>query len=208
MGRFAGAFFAIIFAVPLIGQTVTAVRVEKAENAATGKVIATVDGNDAALPTRGVRAWMLSDGSGALYTTTQGRGGPGSDGQSLQLWDAKTGKTRLLAAESMAIIEIKEVRLKDGTNVFVMNLSDPAGKNVGTAATAVQRSTFWRMPMALCASVDGTVLTLNEYTAAQLKNGGDPLQVTPKKTSTVDIDANYQADATARAEKKAAKKKP
>lgn len=190
--------------VPAAAQTVSAVRVEKAENAPSGRMIVTVDGQEVKLPARAVRAWVAMGGAAVVYTSTQGRGGPGSEGQSLHLWTASTGNTRLVAAESAQIVDVKEAQLKGGSSVFLLNMQ---GRGPSVAAATTRRSIFWRKPLAQATGVEGSKVTIGEYAAEDVQGVEDVLALTPRKTSTIDMEEMFQADASARAEKKAAKKK-
>ena len=117
---------ALIFAAAAQAQMplITKARVEKAGEAFTGPVYVTVAGQEKKIADSALEAWVIRGGRQVVYSGLDGSGGFEDEGQSLRVYDARTGRTRKIMSEYVAVDKVTEVTTRRGKTALVVELSD------------------------------------------------------------------------------------
>jgi hypothetical protein len=116
----------LIFAAAAEAQMplITKARVEKAEGAFTGPVYVTIAGTEKKIAESALEAWVIRGGRQVVYSGLDGSGGFEDEGQSLRVYDARTGKTRKIMSEYVAVDKVTEVTTSRGKTALVVEMSD------------------------------------------------------------------------------------
>ncbi|MHC4392686.1 MAG: peptidoglycan-binding domain-containing protein [Planctomycetota bacterium] len=89
-----------------------------------GNVYATIDGVDTLLARDGIDSWLLGDGRYVAWSGPDGAGGFENEGQSLNVFDTKTGQTREIMSEYFMINDVTSVTTTDGRTAFLVGMFD------------------------------------------------------------------------------------
>lgn len=103
---------------------ITKARVEVPEGAIYGPVYVTIAGRESKIADRAMEAWVIRGGRQAVYSGADGAGGFEDEGQSLHLYDARTGKTKKIMSEYVAVNTVTEVTTSRGKTALLVDLVD------------------------------------------------------------------------------------
>jgi spore germination protein GerM len=134
MKRALGFLLAIIiigiFSVPILAQdlrvTAFAVKNEEGNSGAYygGKLFITVKGQEKMIAEQANDVWLINGGREVVYSARDGAGGYENEGQSLHLYELKTGKTRKILSQYFMVTGLSEVKLKNGQIALLVRLED------------------------------------------------------------------------------------
>jgi hypothetical protein len=103
----------------------TNVRLEKIEGALiTHRLYVTVNGRERKITDQALLAWIIDDGKSVAYSWTDGSGGFENEGQSLRIYDVRTGRIRKVLSEFMMIVALTPVRLTTGELALLVKMED------------------------------------------------------------------------------------
>ena len=117
---------ALIFAAAAEAQMplITKARVEKQGEAFIGSVYVTIAGQEKKIAESALEAWVIRGGRQVVYSGLDGSGGFEDEGQSLRVYDARTGRTRKVMSEYVAVDKVTEVTTSSGKTALVVEMSD------------------------------------------------------------------------------------
>ena len=84
----------------------------------------TVNGRERKISDRALEAWIIDDGRSVAYSWTDGAGGFENEGQSLRIYEVRTGRLRKILAEYMAIVALTPIRLTTGELALLLKMAD------------------------------------------------------------------------------------
>ncbi len=90
----------------------------------SGKLFIKVNGKKKKIADGAIDAWIVSGGKEIVYSGADGAGGFENEGQSLRIYDAKTGKARKILSEYTGITGLTEAKLSSGATVLLVALAD------------------------------------------------------------------------------------
>jgi hypothetical protein len=99
-------------------------RVDKQGEAHTGTLYATVNGRERKIGARVYEAWIIEGGRKLVYSGPDGAGGFEDEGQSLRVYDARTGKIKKIMSEYVAVDTVTEVRTSRGRTALLVRMTD------------------------------------------------------------------------------------
>jgi hypothetical protein len=102
----------------------SSLRLEKLEETLGNRVYITVNGRERRISNRALDAWLIDDGKSVAYSWLDGAGGFENEGQSLRIFDVRTGKTRKVLSEYMGIVALMPVRLSTGQLALLIKMAD------------------------------------------------------------------------------------
>ena len=114
-------FFSV---VGVQGQSATNARVDKAEGRIYGPLFVTISGKERKITEEAQQAWILSGGSYVVYSSSDGAGGYENEGQSLHLYDVRTGKQKRIMSEYFMVETVEEVLTSKKKRALLVTLED------------------------------------------------------------------------------------
>src|SRR5262245_42319308 len=112
--------FVLPFRVP--AQNVTSVRVEK--EGIYGPLFVTIDGAEKKITGDAQQAWILSGGRYVVYSASDGAGGFENEGQSLHLYDVRTGRHKRILSEYFMVDKVDEVVTSKNKRALLVHMMD------------------------------------------------------------------------------------
>ena len=199
-------FCLLLFPVAVSAQRRQAIatnfRLEKIE----GELIAhrlyvTVNGREQKITNEALLAWIIDDGKSVAYSWTDGSGGFENEGQSLRIYDVRTGRIRKVLSEYMMIIALTPVRLTTGQLALLIKMGDGGLGGSYFAVVDPKRGEVFYRRWAEVTRVNGDRITLafydpekwEEINAARAAQEEDPntvistTKVKPRKVERHDL---------------------
>jgi len=179
----------------------TSIRVTKYQFPNGGKVYITINGRERKVTNRALDAWLIDDGKSVVYSWLDGSGGFENEGQSLRLYDVRTGRTRKILSEYYGIIALMPVRTTTGQLALLVKMADGGlGASYFAVVDPKRGEVFFRR-LAELTKIDGDKITLAFYdendwdkiNEKRFPEKDDPNQVIsqttvkPAKTETHDL---------------------
>lgn len=103
---------------------ITKARVAVPDGAIYGPVYVTVAGKESKIADEAMEAWVIRGGRQVVYSGRDGAGGFENEGQSLHVYDARTGKTKRVMSEYVAVNKVTEVTTSRGKTALLVDLVD------------------------------------------------------------------------------------
>lgn len=103
---------------------ITDTRVAPREGSLTGTLYVTINGREKKVSDEVDEAWIIRGGRQVVYSGMDGSGGFENEGQSLRIYDARTGKQRKILAEYYGVMEVKEVTTSQRKTALLVNMAD------------------------------------------------------------------------------------
>ena len=114
-------FLSLVFLCQsLAAQVASNVRVSSEDG---GPVFATVDGAEKQIAPFGYKAWLLDEGRAVAYSA-RGSGGFENEGQTLYLYDAKSGLKHRLFSARFEITDVKRAQSAAGKIAYLVSMED------------------------------------------------------------------------------------
>jgi hypothetical protein len=89
-----------------------------------GPLYVTIGGKERKIADRAVEARIIQRGRQVVYSGLDGAGGFENEGQSLRIYDARTGKTRKIMAEYYIVTKIREVTTSRNRTALLVEMED------------------------------------------------------------------------------------
>ncbi|MEK6336150.1 MAG: hypothetical protein AABM67_14565 [Acidobacteriota bacterium] len=105
-------------------QRITKARVDRAENAMTGSVYATIGGTEKKISEVGIEVLVIEGGRRMVYSGLDGSGGFENEGQSLYVYDPRTDKKRKVMSEYFIVNKLTEVTTSRNKTALLVDLTD------------------------------------------------------------------------------------
>lgn len=104
-------------------SVITSVRVEPSYYQ-YGPLYATIGGRERKIADEAAMAWIIHGGLQVVYSGRDGTGGFENEGQSLRIYDVRTGKRRKILAEYVMIDKVVEVITSSHKSALIVEMSD------------------------------------------------------------------------------------
>lgn len=109
---------------PMAQTLISKVRLDKAQDAYTGTLYATINGKEKKVAEPVIEVWVIDGGRRVAYSMRDGAGGFEDEGESLRVYDAQTGKIKKVLSEYYSIDEVTEVKTTNGKIALLVKMSD------------------------------------------------------------------------------------
>lgn len=116
--------FLLLSAVCVSAQNATRVRVEIAGIEIYGPLFVTIDGTEKKIAGQAQQAWILNGGRNVVYSSSDGAGGYENEGQSLHIYDVRTGKQKRIMSEYFMVEKVREVVTSKKKRALLVELED------------------------------------------------------------------------------------
>jgi hypothetical protein len=110
-----------------------------------------------------VAAWIIQGGRRAVYSGRDGAGGFENEGQSLRIYDARTGQRRKVMAEYYAVDEITEVTTSKNKTALLVEMSDGGLGASYLAVVDPDRGEVFFRPWTKIISRRGDIIGIGHY---------------------------------------------
>ena len=102
----------------------TKFRLERHPQDLASDLFITVNGRERKVTTQALHAWIIDDGRSVIYSGMDGSGGFENEGESLRIYDVRTGGLRKILSEYVAVWAVQEVRLSTGQLALLVSMAD------------------------------------------------------------------------------------
>jgi hypothetical protein len=103
---------------------ITNTRVAVSDGTFFGPLYVTIQGKERKIADEAIAAWIIQGGRKVVYSGRDGAGGFENEGQSLRIYDARTGKHHKIMSEYLGIDEITEVTTSTNKTALLVGMSD------------------------------------------------------------------------------------
>jgi hypothetical protein len=102
----------------------TSFRLEKLETTLGHKLYITVNGRERKISNQVMGAWIFDGGKSVAYSGLDGSGGFENEGESLRIYNVRTGRARKVLSEYVAIIALMPVKISTGQLALLIRMGD------------------------------------------------------------------------------------
>lgn len=103
---------------------ITSTRVAVADGRFFGTLYVTIGGKEKKIDDEAIAAWIIQGGQRVVYSGREGAGGYENEGQSLSIYDGRTGRKRKIMAEYYGIDKVTEVTTSRNKTALLVDMSD------------------------------------------------------------------------------------
>ena len=89
-----------------------------------GELFVTVAGTEKKITDQAQQAWIINSGRHVVYSSSDGAGGYENEGQSLHLYDVKTGNHKRIMSEYFMVETVKEVVTSKKKRALLVTMAD------------------------------------------------------------------------------------
>jgi hypothetical protein len=89
-----------------------------------GELFVTVGGTEKKISDQAQQAWIINNGRHVVYSSSDGAGGFENEGQSLHLFDVKTGTQKRILSEYFMVETVKEVVTSKKKRALLVTMAD------------------------------------------------------------------------------------
>ena len=163
---------------------ITSTRVAVSEGVFWGPLYATIDGKEKKIADEAIQAWIIQGGRQVVYSGRDGAGGFENEGQSLRVYDARTGKHRKIMSEYVAVDKVTEATTSQNKTALIVAMSDGGLGASYLAVVDPERGEVFFRRWAKLISHRGDIIVIGHYKEDDwdkfLEN--ENAKVTPYKT--------------------------
>jgi len=152
-----------------------------------GALYATIGGAEKKVAESAQKAWVAGEGRTIAFSGKDGAGGYENEGQSLYLYDTRTGQSRKVMAEYFVIEDVKEARTSTGKQVLLALMSDSNLDAYHVAVIDPDRGEVFCEDGAKISTVEGDNLALAYYGDDDWDALRDKQDVKPQKIQQYDL---------------------
>lgn len=102
----------------------TNVRVAMRDQDIYGSLFVTIAGTEKKVTDQAQQAWIINGGKHVVYSSSEGAGGYENEGQSLHLYDVKTGSHKVIMSEYFMVETVKEVITSNKKRALLVTMED------------------------------------------------------------------------------------
>jgi hypothetical protein len=169
---------------------VTKARVAKDEGAYSGPLYVTIRAREKKIADEAVEAWVIQGGHSVVYSGRDGAGGFENEGESLRIYDARTGKQRKIMSEYFEIDKVTEVTTSAHQTALLVELVDGGlGASYVAVVNPLRGEVFFRRWVRIV-SRRGDVVVLGHYKEddwEKLSDENEKIKVKPYKTERLNL---------------------
>jgi hypothetical protein len=103
---------------------ITKARVDIQPERFDGPLYVTIGGRERKIADEVIEAWIIQGGRKVVYSGKDGSGGFENEGQSLRVYDARTGKQRKIMSEYVGVDTVTEVTTSTRKTALLVDMSD------------------------------------------------------------------------------------
>lgn len=154
-----------LFALSIFGQNLraTAFQIKKTAEYSGGDLFITVGGKKKKIYDAAFDAWIVNGGKEIVFSGADGAGGFENEGQSLRIYDVKTGKTRKIMSEYGFVLGLSEAKLSNGANALLVRMGDGGLGGSYFAVVDPKRGEVFFRPLAELIEINGNKISLAFY---------------------------------------------
>ena len=142
---------------------ITNARVATPDGTFIGPLYVTIGGSERKIADEAIKAWIVQGGRGVVYSGRDGAGGFENEGQSLRIYDARTGRRRKILSEYVGIDEVTEVTTSRKKTALLVEMSDGGlGASYLAVVDPARGEVFFRRWVKLI-SRQGDVIVMGHY---------------------------------------------
>lgn len=141
----------------------TKFRLERHPHDLANDLFITVNGRERKVTTQALHAWIIDDGRNVIYSGMDGSGGFENEGESLRIYDVKTGRIRKILSEYVAVWAVQGVRLSTGQLALLVSMADGGLGGSYFAVVDPKRGQVMYRRWAEVTKIDGDRITLAFY---------------------------------------------
>jgi len=169
---------------------ITNTRVAAAEGTYSGPLYVTIADKESKIADDAIAAWIIRNGQAVIYSGRDGSGGYENEGQSLRIYDTRTGRHRKILSEYFEIDKITEVTSSKKRIALLVEMSD---SGLGASSFAVvdpARGEVFVRRWAKLISRQGDIIVIGYYKEGDWAkfNENENAQVKPYKTERHNLD--------------------
>ncbi len=103
---------------------ITSTRVAVPDGTFFGPLYVTIGGKERKIADEAVAAWIIQGGQRVVYSGRDGAGGFENEGQSLRIYDARTGRKRKIMSEYYGVDKVTEVTTSKNKTALLVEMWD------------------------------------------------------------------------------------
>lgn len=103
---------------------ITSTRVDVPEGTMFGPLYVTIGGKERKIADDAIASWIIQGGQRVVYSGRDGAGGFENEGQSLRVYDARTGQRRKIMAEYFGVNKVTEVTTSKNKTALLVDMWD------------------------------------------------------------------------------------
>lgn len=192
-----------LFTLSVFGQKAIAFEIKTGEYGVYGgNLIIKINGKKRKIADAAENVWIINDGKEVVYSGRDGSGGYENEGQSLRIYDVKTGKTKKIMSEYTFVLGVTAVKLSSGAKALLVRLGDGGLGASYFAVVDPKRGQVFSQNFAELTKIDGDKITLVNFKEEDWQNILDeradkddknkeaipmPVSVKPEKIDTLDL---------------------
>jgi hypothetical protein len=193
----------MLFSLAVFGQKATKVEIKADDSSYNGgKLYVTVGGKKLKIADDAKDFWIINQGNDVVYSFGEMSRGFEGEGDTLNLYNVKTGKIRQIMAEYTFVTGLTEVKLSNGSNVLLVSMGDGGLGGSYLGVVDPKRGELFNEHLAELLTVKGDKISLAYYKDddwdeinqergwEDIKSQGafaKPTKVKPAKTQTFDL---------------------
>jgi hypothetical protein len=149
---------------PGASPVITSTRVAAEAGTYSGSLYVTVAGKETKIAADAIAAWIIDNGRKVVYSGRDGAGGYENEGQSLRVYDARTGRHRKIMAEYYEVDDVTEVSVGANKTALLVAMSDSGlGASYLAVVDPMRGEVFFRRWVKVD-SREGDVIVIGHYT--------------------------------------------
>ena len=165
----------------------TKVRVDMRDGEIYGALFVTIAGTEKKVTDEAQQAWIINGGRHVVYSSDDGAGGYEKEGQSLHLYDVKTGNHKRIMSHYFMVQTVKEVITSNKKRALLVTMEDGG---LGASYLAVvdpwRGEVFFRRWVRILAN-NGDIIVLGFYRESDWGDFVEGKKVRPYKRERHDL---------------------
>lgn len=149
-----------------------------------GPLYATISGRERKIADEAINAWIIEGGRRVVYSGRDGSGGFENEGESLRIYDPRTGQRRKIMSEYFAVTDVKAVTTSENRTALLVEMGDGGLGASYFAVVDPERGEVFFRRWAKILSRQGDVIVIGHYTEQEWEryNEDRHARLTPYKT--------------------------
>jgi len=159
-----------------------------------GPLFVTTGGKEKKIANEAQQAWIINNGSQVVYSSSDGAGGFENEGQSLYLYDVRTGTRKRILSEYFAVDQVEEVVTSTKKRALIVDMVDGGLGASYVAVVDPRRGEVFFRRHARILSRKGDVINLGFYKEDDWEELDSPngKKVRPYKTERHNLNSLLQ----------------
>jgi hypothetical protein len=168
---------------------ITDTRVVPIEGSFAGRLYVKVAGKEKLVAREIIDAWIIREGRQVVYSGLDGSGGFENEGQSLWIYDERTGKRHKILSEYYGVNKVTEVKTSRGRTALLVEMSDGGLGAKYLAVVDPDRGEVFFRRWAVLISQKDDLITIGFYKEEDWNTfDGDPnAKISPYKTERYNL---------------------